>query len=971
MGPRNRTTIAVACAVLHLATFHALAGGWRMYRGGLGRTSVTAEKLTFPLAATWVYEPRHSPSPAWPEPGKELHRMDFDYAFHPVSADGFVYFGSSSDDTVRALEADTGKEVWRFTTGGPVRFAPALANGKVYVASDDGHVTCLDARTGALGWRFRAAPRDGLILGNGRMISRWPLRSGVLVEDGVVYVTAGMWPTRGIFVYALEAETGKQLWSNDGTGGTYINLPHVVSSGFSGVAPQGYLALSGDVLLVPTGRSVPAAFDRHTGRLLHYTPYTHGHTKHGAASITAVGDLYFHREESSLNLVPEHVGEAQPCSRNHMTAYELASGKISIRLLGVYDLLASDDVLYAVGNNKLVALDLAWLRNANKPYYKCLDYPAGHEAVRWTTPQPRVYSLALTGRALVIGGADTIRALGTETGRELWSATVEGQVRGLAVADGRLIAATDKGTLTCFEHAAEPSGPASRNRERSGEPSGIAEQYTAAAARILEATGVARGYALIVGEGDTRLAAALAAQTDLHVVVAFSPGADPARERERLLAAGLLGGRVVVHALDGQASLPFPHYFANLVIVTGGVENTPGEGIYRCLRPCGGVLHFSGSGKEKAKQLVAAARIPQQEISGDGHTIRRGALPGAGEWRYQWADGGRTGVGKESRVRLPFDILWFGGPGPDRMMDRHYASSPPLAVNGRVFVTGRHHVIAMDAYNGCELWCRDLPDAGRRYAQYFSGNFAADGDSLFVATDRRCHRLDQATGKTTHVYQVPESLARDVSAESPNAADDAAPVPPELKERAWGYTSVTENMVIGSYTGPVTNTHKPWVSQGESTAVFALDKNGGSLLWIYRAKRKIGNTKIAFGEGKLFLLDATSYADIYAARRRNETYATEQTLIALDLATGRELWKQQDVPSLQPPRTYDPNGKHARYDKSLQMPYRGWTPYVGHLQYSNGLVVVSASAAYEAAGGRKLWEAKTSLGKTPIIHGDW
>ena len=43
------------------------------------------------------------------------------------------------------------------------------------------------------------------------------------------------------------------------------------ADGFGGVAPQGYLAASEGVLLVPTGRSVPAAFDRRTGR---YTLYT-------------------------------------------------------------------------------------------------------------------------------------------------------------------------------------------------------------------------------------------------------------------------------------------------------------------------------------------------------------------------------------------------------------------------------------------------------------------------------------------------------------------------------------------------------------------------------------------------------------------------------------------------------------------------------------------------------------------------
>ena len=50
------------------------------------------------------------------------------------------------------------------------------------------------------------------------MISRWPCRSGVLLVDDTVYVTAGMWPSHGIYIYALDARTGKEIWRND-TGG--------------------------------------------------------------------------------------------------------------------------------------------------------------------------------------------------------------------------------------------------------------------------------------------------------------------------------------------------------------------------------------------------------------------------------------------------------------------------------------------------------------------------------------------------------------------------------------------------------------------------------------------------------------------------------------------------------------------------------------------------------------------------------
>ncbi|MCY3022620.1 MAG: PQQ-binding-like beta-propeller repeat protein, partial [Planctomycetota bacterium] len=147
----------------------ARGADWPAYGADASRSCRTNEALKFPLEAAWAYVPAQPPRPAWPEPGKERHRLDFDYAPQPVMAHGLVYFGSSADDTVRALDAATGQVRWQFTTGGPVRFAPAIAGGKAYVVSDDGWLYALDAVTGMLVWKFRGAPRDDQILGNGRM----------------------------------------------------------------------------------------------------------------------------------------------------------------------------------------------------------------------------------------------------------------------------------------------------------------------------------------------------------------------------------------------------------------------------------------------------------------------------------------------------------------------------------------------------------------------------------------------------------------------------------------------------------------------------------------------------------------------------------------------------------------------------------------------------------------------------------
>ena len=151
--------------------------------------------------------------------------------------------------------------IWTFFTGGPVRLAPTVWQGKVYVGSDDGFVYCLDAQSGELIWKFRAGPCDERILGNGRMISRWPVRTGVLVDNGVAYFGAGVFPFEGVYLYALRAKDGKLIWRNDSWG--YFR------SGWGSCSPQGYLLADRKRLYVPTGRTPPACFDRDDGHLIY------------------------------------------------------------------------------------------------------------------------------------------------------------------------------------------------------------------------------------------------------------------------------------------------------------------------------------------------------------------------------------------------------------------------------------------------------------------------------------------------------------------------------------------------------------------------------------------------------------------------------------------------------------------------------------------------------------------------------
>src|SRR3972149_6528768 len=141
------------------------------------------------------------------------------------------------------------------------------------------------ATAGPTAWTFRASPEDRRVLGHGKMISLWPLRSGVLVDDGVAYLTGGVFPAEGLFLYALDAHDGRGIWRNDTCG----------EDPQSRISLQGYLLASQTSLYAPMGRVSPAAFDRKDGKLK-YTSYF-GKPVGGTYALLAGEDVYTGTEE--------------------------------------------------------------------------------------------------------------------------------------------------------------------------------------------------------------------------------------------------------------------------------------------------------------------------------------------------------------------------------------------------------------------------------------------------------------------------------------------------------------------------------------------------------------------------------------------------------------------------------------------------------------------------------------------------
>ncbi|MGQ9731761.1 MAG: outer membrane protein assembly factor BamB family protein [Candidatus Zipacnadales bacterium] len=422
----RRSTTYVSIMLFVLAP-PCLAADWPMWGYDAGHTATSPERLSSQLYLQWV---RTLPPPksAW---DWTQYRLHFDASYEPVVMGDTLFVPSMGRDSLTAYDLTTGQERWRFYADGPIRLAPAAAHGKVYFVADDGCLYCLDATDGSLCFRFHAAPTARKVLGNERMISTWPGRGGPVLFDGTVYFAAGVWPFMGIFLYALNAETGDVLWENSGSGAMYILQPHN-SPAFAGVAPQGHMTVLGDTLLVSAGRSVPAAFDRHTGSFL----YFHTNTKKGHHAVQA-------RKEWFLN---------------DGTIYRVTDGKALAEVPGT--VLTQDALIGMKSPGELVVqalrLEEKIVTKTDKRGKEIQETVYSFPELWHGKVEPPLERLHLCAGSRLYGSTKNgvVAAIELPQGgtdlQVAWQTQVDGEPYSMLAANGRLIVVTREGRIYCF-----------------------------------------------------------------------------------------------------------------------------------------------------------------------------------------------------------------------------------------------------------------------------------------------------------------------------------------------------------------------------------------------------------------------------------------------------------------------------------------------------------------------------------------
>ena len=433
----------------------AIASGvvpeWKTYRHDNRRSGVTASSLNFPLTSKWVHRSPLPPQMAWTGPAKwdaysgnsGLQSMrNFDPCFY-ITADGeSLFFGSSADDAIHSLDLTNGKEKWVHFTGAAVRLPPTIANGNVYFGSDDGFAYCCNKATGDLVWRVRAAEQNRRITSNRKLMSLWPVRTGVLVDG-----------QQAIFAGSLVPWEKSYLWSVDAlTGGVEKGSEQGFRRELGNVTLQGALLASSKKLFVPQGRAAPLAFDRGDG-----TPRGKIGEAGGVFCVLSEDDMLF--------AGPPHQKERDDQIR-------------------VADLDSNASVASFTGTNRiLVAGDLAWLATDGK--LKCLDRSLNVQAQNrmrkiqndvknktitadqakpllqaaqkqlqdawlWEVESNVPFDMVKAGNAVIVGLNGSVRAYSAADGKLLWQEELAGTAHGLAITAGMLIVSTDFGHIHAF-----------------------------------------------------------------------------------------------------------------------------------------------------------------------------------------------------------------------------------------------------------------------------------------------------------------------------------------------------------------------------------------------------------------------------------------------------------------------------------------------------------------------------------------
>ncbi|MER2520585.1 MAG: PQQ-binding-like beta-propeller repeat protein [Bdellovibrionales bacterium] len=115
-----------------------------------------------------------------------------------IALDRNAVYATTGFGEVLALDAQSGRVLWRRSVINPVRAAPTFSQGRIYVVTIDNRLTALDSRTGNILWHHNGVSENATLMG-----ASSPAAMG---DNVVVAYSSGE-------IYNLRAANGRASWS--------------------------------------------------------------------------------------------------------------------------------------------------------------------------------------------------------------------------------------------------------------------------------------------------------------------------------------------------------------------------------------------------------------------------------------------------------------------------------------------------------------------------------------------------------------------------------------------------------------------------------------------------------------------------------------------------------------------------------------------------------------------------------------
>lgn len=347
----------------------------------------------------------------------------------PICVKGRIFLGGT-DGTVRALNVNNGEIIWQITSDAAVLHPPAYWNGRIIFGSCDGSLYCVDASDGRLLGRIELAPEKRFVNIMNRLMSTWPLCSGVVIsDDGIAYTAAGTSAADGAVVAAVNVTTGSLSWREAYT----LDQKDKLSFGV-----QGNILLKNNKLYINGGAPVGiVALDALTGT-----------NPRVVSRLEAGMEMFLEPDDNPSCIGPELFSDEQA----RTTIFKRHQGRVYFQTSGRHIALI-DGRLFCSKDSQVLDSIVNLINKDTKTSGKIRDMMQVplDDSILWAGKTSDVCGLAVGIDGLIVLHNDSVEGISLN-GRSLW--TVELPVPpvrwGVALTDKECVVTLSNGLVLCL-----------------------------------------------------------------------------------------------------------------------------------------------------------------------------------------------------------------------------------------------------------------------------------------------------------------------------------------------------------------------------------------------------------------------------------------------------------------------------------------------------------------------------------------